>query len=107
MRLTAIAHLKQALALKKSKGSVNWVEERLAKLPPGYDGLGDRGFEGTSTIRLGKDPFGWCLSEWHVKFENDIGRIDRASSDIKIMTNYALHASIMILQTELTFHRTE
>ncbi len=47
-RLVLISQLKHALMTGKTKKDLNWVPERLAKIPPGYDGLGDRGFEGTS-----------------------------------------------------------
>ncbi len=48
-RKVLIAQLEHAIRIEKGKADLNWVPERLAKLPPGYDGLGDRGFEGTST----------------------------------------------------------
>eukprot|EP00956_Cyclotella_meneghiniana_P026545 scaffold57673_cov45-Cyclotella_meneghiniana.AAC.2 len=48
-RVVLTAQLKHAIEVNDTKDSLNWVPVRLEKLPPGYDGLGDRGFEGTST----------------------------------------------------------
>ena len=44
-RLTSISQLEKALELGLP---VKWPAVRLAKLPPGMEGLGDRGFAGTS-----------------------------------------------------------
>lgn len=48
-RIVSINQLKHAIKAADRKDNLHWVAERLEKLPPGYDGLGDRGFKGTST----------------------------------------------------------
>ena len=48
-RCVSIAQLEHALQLKKGKADLHWTAERLAKLAPGYDGLGNQGFADTST----------------------------------------------------------
>jgi len=48
-RLASIDQLKYAIEKQMTKDDLNWPAERLSKLPKGKDGLGDRGFEGTST----------------------------------------------------------
>ena len=47
-RLVLINNLEHAVAMKMQKSDLKWPAKPLAKLPPGKDGLGDRGFEGTS-----------------------------------------------------------
>lgn len=48
-RLVYIDQLKHTIKEKMRKHDLQWPAERLAKLPKGYEGLGDRGFVGTST----------------------------------------------------------
>ncbi len=48
-RLVLIHQYRKALRDGKTKKDVKWTAVRLEKLIAGYDGLGDRGFAGTST----------------------------------------------------------
>ena len=48
-RLVLIEQCRKALGEEKSKEDMKWTAVRLEKLPVSYDGLGDRGFAGTST----------------------------------------------------------
>ena len=47
-RIVSIYQCIHALEKNFNKSDLNWTAERLAKLLPGYEGLGDRGFAGTS-----------------------------------------------------------